>query len=88
MVNPGERFGRRPALIGALGGALRRGWWLILLIAAWDLYVRAKGFNVIVLPSPWVVALAIAMGAAVLATYLFVRLRLQKAEDQERRGGF
>lgn len=75
MVNTRERFGWRPALIGALGGALRRGWWLILLVAAWDLYVRAKGFNVIVLPSPWVVALAIANDWATLLEKLLLTLR-------------
>ena len=31
-----------------LASLLRSWWWLVLLLFAWDLYVRVKGFNVIV----------------------------------------
>ena len=43
-----------------LASLLRSWWWLVLLLFAWDLYVRLKGFNVIVLPDPWTVARALA----------------------------
>jgi NitT/TauT family transport system permease protein len=38
---------------------LRKLWWLAGLLLLWDLYVRVQGFNVIVLPDPWTVAVAL-----------------------------
>ncbi|UUZ66422.1 ABC transporter permease subunit (plasmid) [Polaromonas sp. P1-6] len=37
----------------------RRLWWLVVLLVFWDLYVRVHGFNVIVLPDPWTVAITL-----------------------------
>jgi putative hydroxymethylpyrimidine transport system permease protein len=75
MVNH-SRSGQWPRrALGAAGALWRRGWWLILLIAAWDLYVRIKGFNVIVLPDPWTVAHAALADWSTLLEKLLLTLR-------------
>ena len=58
-----------------LASLLRSWWWLVLLLFAWDLYVRLKGFNVIVLPDPWTVARALANDWPTLGAKLLLTLR-------------
>ena len=52
----GESAGWRAIAVAPFRGL----WSLAVLIVLWDLYVRAHGFNVIVLPDPLTVAKAIA----------------------------
>ena len=54
---------------------LRGLWSLALLIVLWDLYVRAQGFNVIVLPDPLTVAKAIANDWRTYAVNLGLTMR-------------
>lgn len=58
-----------------IGVALRRSWWLVVLLLSWDIFVRVKGFNVIVLPDPWTVARALAADWSTLASKLMLTLR-------------
>jgi ABC-type nitrate/sulfonate/bicarbonate transport system permease component len=58
-----------------LASLLRSWWWMVLLLFAWDLYVRLKGFNVIVLPDPWTVARALANDWPTLGAKLLLTLR-------------
>ncbi len=50
-------------------------WWLIVLLVFWDLYVRAKGFNVIVLPDPWTVVVALYADWPILLEALALTMR-------------
>ena len=54
-VQPGVLAGWREVAIAPFRGL----WSLVALIVCWDLYVRAHGFNVIVLPDPLTVARAL-----------------------------
>ncbi len=58
-----------------LGSAMRRWWWIVVLLLSWDIYVRVKGFNVIVLPDPWTVARAMYADWPTLGQKLLLTLR-------------
>lgn len=52
-----------------------RWWWVAVLLLSWDLYVRIKGFNVIVLPGPLDVARSLFDDGPELLEKLLLTLR-------------
>ena len=75
MVGGAQPRGATPRWITVVGAPMRRLWWLVALLVFWDLYVRAKGFNVIVLPSPWTVAVALVQEWPILLEKLALTMR-------------
>lgn len=52
-----------------------RWWWVAVLLGAWEIYVRIKGFNVIVLPGPMDVARSLVADWPELLEKLLLTLR-------------
>lgn len=61
--------------IDRISAPFRRLWWLAALLVLWDLYVRVQGFNVIVLPDPWTVAVALHADWPTLLEKLLLTMR-------------
>lgn len=59
MVAPGQAGIGTRRWVELASAPFRTLWWLVALLVLWDLYVRVQGFNVIVLPDPWTVVLAL-----------------------------
>jgi ABC-type nitrate/sulfonate/bicarbonate transport system permease component len=76
MVSPSFQPGPAPLGARARWSAWAgRWWWVAVLLLSWDLYVRIKGFNVIVLPSPLDVARSLVADGPELLANLLLTLR-------------